>query len=84
MIQQPNPIPESQTCSQSELMTYPRNSTKSLCRQKDTNVPRPLLSSPKQNEKPRSGLNRMTTRSHQAAMALGVRLDPSGASVASL
>lgn len=48
--------------SQSELMTYPCHSTKSLCRWKDTNVSRPLLSSTKQDEKPRPALNHTTDR----------------------
>lgn len=51
MIQHPDSVPEPQSCPQSELMRYPYNSTKSLGRQKDTNVP-------KQNEKP--ALNHMT------------------------
>lgn len=80
MIQHPNSVPEPQSCPQSEPMMYPRNSTKSPCRRKDTNMPRPLLFRPKQNEKPRPALNH-TTNLSKAIMATKVPTEPQQSSL---
>lgn len=80
MIQQLNSVPAPQSCPESALMMYLCNSTKSFCRWKDTNVPRPLLFSPKQNENPRPAPNH-TTNPSRAIVATRVQCEPQRSSL---